>query len=279
MKSSNRLIVSILVVAVLAIGFWMLALGPKREEASELSAEAETQRLALSEAQNKAAAATAARRAFPADYRQLVVLGQAVPAGDETSSLLVELNKVAKKSKITFDSIKLTGTGETSAPIATAAPEAAPAAPSSNSGAVPASSTVPPTEAAASVLPLGATIGTAGLGVLPYSLDFRGNFFQVANFIKGIDTLVHTGEPNVLVNGRLVTLDGFALNADPNFDFPHLDATFAVTTYVTPPEQGITAGATTSAPAPITTPAGATQAAAGSAESSPPNPSETVAAR
>ena len=92
MGSSNRLIVSILAVAALAIGFWMLALGPKREEASELSGQVGQLQVALSEAQSKAAAAAAAQREFPVDYRQLVVLGQAVPAGDETASLLVELN-------------------------------------------------------------------------------------------------------------------------------------------------------------------------------------------
>ncbi len=37
MSSSNRLIVSILAVAAIAIAFWMLALGPKREQADELS--------------------------------------------------------------------------------------------------------------------------------------------------------------------------------------------------------------------------------------------------
>ena len=38
--SSNKLIVAILVVAALAIGFWVVLLSPKREEANELAAEA-----------------------------------------------------------------------------------------------------------------------------------------------------------------------------------------------------------------------------------------------
>ncbi len=268
MSSSNRLIVSILVVAALAIGFWMLALGPKREEANELSGQVGQLQVALSEAQSKAAAAAAAQREFPADYRQLVVLGQAVPAGDETASLLVELHAIATAAKVRFDSIQLEGSGETSTPTTSASPAPAPATPSagSSSSAVPASSTVPPTEAAASLLPLGASIGPAGLGVMPYSLTFSGDFFQIANFIGGIDSLVHTGaKSNVAVDGRLVTLNGFALSAKPNSEEGKsagtLDASFAVTTYVTPPTQGITAGATASAPAPVTTPAGAGAAA------------------
>ena len=271
MTSSNRLIVSILLVTALAVGFWVLLLGPKRSEADKLAGQVEQLQVSLAEAQSKAVEAAAARRQFPADYRQLVTLGQAVPAGDETASLFVEVSHVATRSKVSFDSIQLSSTGESAAtapaPVAPApAPPATPGAESSS--AVPAAATIPPTEAAASVLPLGATIGPAGLGVMPYSLTFSGDFFHVADFINGIDSLVHTGGSTVAVDGRLVTLDGFALNADPELGFPHLNANFAVTTYVTPPTQGITAGATPSAPAPaVATPAAGEEAPA--AESTP----------
>jgi len=274
MASANRLIVAVLVVAALAVGFWMLALGPKREKAHELSSQVDSLKASLVEAQSRAEQAAAARQDFPADYQQLVVLGQAVPASDETSSLLVELDQVATGSRVKFESIQLTGSSEAAAPPATtvAPPTEAPAEPSS---AVPAAATVPPTEAAASLLPLGAAIGPAGLGVMPYSLTFSGDFFQVADFIKGIDSMVHTGDSKVAVEGRLVTLDGFALNADSELGFPHLDATFAVTTYVTPPSQGITAGASPAAPV-ASTPVPAAEAS-GSEESS--ETSETVAAQ
>jgi len=257
MGSSNRLIVSILVVAAAAVAFWMLALGPKREEADKLAREVEQQEVALSEARGKAAEATAAKRKFPADYRKLVVIGKAVPDGEETSSLFVELNRIADRSKIRFESIQLSGSGE-AAPETPPAPttppeEGAPATPETGSSpsAVPAAATIPPTEAAASVLPLGATIGTAGLGVMPYTLSFRGDFFEIADFIEDIDSLVDTGAKEIAVDGRLMTLDGFALTADPELGFPHLDANFTVTTYLVPPTQGTTAGASPTEPAPV----------------------------
>jgi Tfp pilus assembly protein PilO len=257
MGSSNRLIVSILVVTALAVGFWMLALGPKRKEADELSGQVEQLQVSLAEAQSKATQASAAKQEFPADYRQLVVLGKAVPASDDTSSLLVELSHISSKAKVGFNSIQLNGSGEEVAAPATSAP-AAPTTPpeassTGSSGAVPAMATIPPTEAAASVMPLGASIGPAGLAVMPYSLSFSGSFFHVADFIKGIDSLVHTGGSEVAVDGRLVTLDGFALSADAKRGFPYLNANFAVTTYLTPPSQGITAGASAAAPALATT--------------------------
>jgi Tfp pilus assembly protein PilO len=278
MKTSNRLIVAILAVAALAIAFWVLALSPKREEADELSAEAGQLRVALSEAQAKAVEAAAAKREFPADYRHLVVLGQAVPGGDETSSLLVELNDIASRANVDFSDIQLEGSGETSSATPALTESSPPAPAPATPGSVPAAATVPPTEAAAAILPLGAEIGPAGLGVMPYGLSFSGNFFQVANFIKGIDSLVHTGGHNVDVNGRLMTINGFSLSTETGEEESHrLTANFTVTTYITPPEQGLTAGATSSSPASVTTAAGASEAASTAVEGAS-NPTETVGA-
>jgi Tfp pilus assembly protein PilO len=270
-KSSNQLIASILIVGVLATAFFVLALHPAQQEASKLSGEAEQLSLSLSESRAKAAQALEAKHDFPADYQQLVVLGTAVPASDDTSSLLVELNRIADRSEVEFDSMQLgSGSGESlPAPAPTPAPTEPPASAASagSSGAVPAAATVPPTEAAASLMPLGSTIGPAGLAVMPYDLTFTGNFFHIADFIKGLDSLVHTGGRTVAVDGRLLTLNGFALNADPEVGFPDLQATFSVTTYLTPPATGITAGATPSAPAPVTaTPAATSEEAAPPAE-------------
>ena len=275
MKSANRLIVATLAISVLAIAFWVLALGPKRQEASDLSGEVDQASAALAESRFQLAEATAARREFPADYRQLVVLGKAVPDSDDTSSLLVELDHVAHRSEVTFNSIQLNSTtgGEAAAVPAPAATTVPTPPTESTSGAVPAAATVPPTEAASSVLPLGATVGTAGLGVMPYNLDFSGDFFQVADFIKGINSLVKTGK-DVAVDGRLVTLDGFALVPNRETDSSILEASFAVTTYLVPPTQGVTAGATPIAPAPE-----AEAAAAPSGESTPSTSTHVSAAQ
>jgi hypothetical protein len=45
-------------------------------------------------------------------------------------------------------------------------------------------------------------------------------------------------------------VDGFTLAADPVKGFPALTASLAVTTYLTPATQGLTAGATPTGPAP-----------------------------
>ena len=202
----------------------MLALEPKRQEASELVSEAEQLQVCRCRKRRpKPPQAAEAKHEFPADYRQLVVLGQAVPASDETSSLLVELNqrrRTIPRVEVRKHPARHRLRRKPAAPAA-----ATPAAPAAAASAERPRRRarlghVPPTEAAASLLPLGATIGTAGLGVMPYSLTFSGDFFHIADFIKGIDSLVHTGGSDVAVDGRLVTLDGFALNAEPEPRLP-----------------------------------------------------------
>ncbi|HXV04744.1 MAG TPA: hypothetical protein VFP23_02430 [Solirubrobacterales bacterium] len=247
-KTTNVAIVAMLAIAALGAAFWMEVLSPKREEAKKLGAQVEEVKASLARHRAEAAQALEARREFPVDYQQLVVLGKAVPGSDDTASLLVQLNQIAKHAKVRFSDFQLNSGG--------GGGEAAPAPEASAGGG--GGEQVSPTEAAASLLPLGATIGSAGLAVMPYELTFSGSFFHVADFIKGLDSLVKTRKAKVSVDGRLLTIDGFSLEAGPN-GFPELEASFKVTTYLTPPEQGVTGGATPTAPAPSeATPAAAT---------------------
>jgi Tfp pilus assembly protein PilO len=254
LSESNKTIVAILVLTALAVGFWILLLSPKREEVSKLASQADQLGASLAASQLQVTEAETAKSEFPGDYRRLVVLGQAVPSTEETSSLLVEVNRIARQAKVRFEAIELESSGGESTEAA--ATETAPSVPPPTSGSstgVPASATVPPTEAAAALLPLGATIGPAGLGVMPYKLSFSGSFFQIADFIAGIDSLVHGSGEQVDVEGRLVTLNGFALTEEQERGFPYLNASFSVTTYLTPPGQEAAAVATPveSAAAPV----------------------------
>jgi len=248
MTANNRLVIAVLAIVVLAIAFWILLLAPKRDESSKLDAQVDAARVQLAEHRSEVAQALEARREYATDYQHLVILGKAVPGDDDTSSLLVQVNRIAAGAHVSFRTLALE-TAEGEAPAAPAAPTAsAPEAPSAEASAAPAS--LPsPTEVAASTMPLGAAIGPAGLGVMPYALSFKGKFFQIADFIKGLDSLVKTQNEKVAVDGRLLTINGFSLLPDKELGFPHLEATFSVTTYLTPPEEGVTAGATPESPA------------------------------
>jgi Tfp pilus assembly protein PilO len=246
MSNTNKVVVAVLAVAALAIAFWMLEIGPKRDEASKLDAQAEQVKGSLAQHRAEIAGAEEARTHFPAEYRRLVVLGKAVPGDDDTASLLVQVNRIARQAKVRFSTLTLSaeGGGETA--------EAAP--PPESSASSPAS----PTEVAASTLPLGATVGPAGLGVMPYTLNFEGSFFQIADFIHGLDSLVETHSNEVAVDGRLLTIDGFSLQGQQKVGFPQLEASFSVTTYLTPPGQGVAGGASPESPGATATPAATT---------------------
>ena len=274
MKASGRLIVSILVVVGLAVAFWALVISPKREEADRLGAEVEQLTSSVAVARSEVAAANAAKRSFPADYRQLVVLGQAAPAGDETASLLAELEGIASAAGVQFKSIQLEAgsTEAAAAPPSTPAPEATgPKA----AGAVQAAATVPATELSASLLPLGASIGPAGLYVMPYTLEFSGGFFEITDFVNRINALVKPDGEEIAVDGRLITIGSIALTSGEDESGSQLLATLKVTTFLSPPGEGVTAGATPSAPAP----APEAEAATVSSSESSSAPTETADAK
>jgi Tfp pilus assembly protein PilO len=234
-SQKNLMIVAMVVIAVLAFVFWKALLSPKREEAADLGQQIEQVEASLAQHEAEIAEAKEARAQFPVDYQKLVVLGKAVPGDDDTASLLVQVTRISDRAGVEFKDIQLNsqeGGGE----------EAAVAA---SPGAEPVSAT----EATASLMPLGAAVGPAGLGVMPYSLTFNGSFFEVADFIKGLDSLVKTQSEKVFVDGRLLTIDGFSLAPQPDKGFPALQASFGVTTYLTPPTQGVTGGATPESPA------------------------------
>jgi Tfp pilus assembly protein PilO len=246
MSTSNRLIVAMVAAVALIAAFWILILSPKRQEATDLGATATELQATLAQHEGEVSEALAARKGFSDDYEQLVVLGKAVPAEDDTASLLVALNRIARDAHVRFQEIELeAGEGE--------APAAAPAAVGGES--------MSPTEVTASLLPLGATIGPAGLAVMPYTLKFTGEFSRVSDFIKGLDKLVKTTNSGVSVDGRLITVGGFSLASAPGQTFPQLEANFSVTTFLTPPSQGVTAGATPLEPVAGATPASMTTGA------------------
>lgn len=237
-KQTNLLIGAMLLIAVVAGAFWIMVLSPKRDEVKKLDAKVKAVESSLAQHQSEIAASEEARKEFPVDYQHLVVLGKAVPPSDETPSLLVQLTRISKQAGVRFATLSLQSEG-------TGGGEAAPAAASGE--------TVSATEAAASLMPLGASVGPAGLAVMPYSLTFTGSFFNIADFIHGLDALVKTNNEQVGVNGRLVTINGFSLGENPEAEFPSLAATFSVTTYLTPPSEGTTAGASPEGPAePVT---------------------------
>jgi Tfp pilus assembly protein PilO len=280
MRANERMIFVGVAIVALAIGFYLLVLGPKREKAGELKDQVNTLHASITAAEQQASYGEQARRDFPKYYGRMVVLGKAVPAEADTASLLVQLNTISDQTKTDLRSIALgqnggdAGTGETAAPSAPPSPtgqaQAAASTASTANSATPTDTTAsstgstssgtastaatpaPATEASAASQPLGAVVGPAGLPTLPYSVDLWGSYFDVSNFIGKVDGLVEpvASGTQLSPDGRLLTIGGFSLQIKGTGSSPLLKANFVLNAYSTG-DQGLTLGASPSAPAPV----------------------------
>jgi type II secretory pathway pseudopilin PulG len=241
----------LIVVGFVAIvgAFWFLALTPKRKVNADTSSALLVAQQRLSAAQSSVSGAEAARQAYNDDYATVARLGKAVPVDDDVPSLVYQLERSAHANKIDFRSISMLGNAS---PAAGTAPATAAAAVASANGSTP-SSTTP---AVTTALPPGATVGAAGFPTMPFSFDFDGKFFPLQRFLRSLDDLTTVNGKSISVKGRLLTVDGVALKAGPK-GFPDVSATVAVTAYLLPADEGLTAGATATTTPAATTSTGA----------------------
>jgi hypothetical protein len=287
LTARDKKILIVLVPVVVLAAYWFLLLNPKREEASTAAT---------------ARAAEGAQQNFDVSYAQVVRLGKAIPSSVDMPSLLVQLDAAAAGTGIHFTNITAgervtaataapapsTGSGSESRPVE-AGGETAQSAPggaveSANNAQQTADArtsaaeqtdvdTQTSTSAGDGGLPVGggaapaggaAAGGTApaGLETVPLQLEFEGNFFNLADFFHRLKRFVRVANQDVLVSGRLLTVEGVSWASDAE-NFPSLTATVNATIYLSPQAQGVTAGATPQGPAP--TPAADTTTPAESA--------------
>lgn len=269
MKRSDRMILLVVPMLAAVAGFWFLVLSPKQKEANELQGEIETLQSSIAQAEDQVAAAEAARDSFSDNYTDLVVMGKAVPEGSEQASLVYEIAELARGDGIAFRDFEVVpGTAGVPEPTpeadgslteqTTERVEGAEAEAESAEAAAPPTPVAPATEAGVATLPIGATegaVGPANLGVMPYDFSFLGNFFDMADFLADLDSTVSTKKGEPVVDGRLMTVNGFSLSRDPIESFPSVEAKFSITTFIVPEGQGVAAGATPAGPAPTGSPA------------------------
>jgi hypothetical protein len=225
-RSTKLLIPAVIAVAV-AAAFWFLVLAPKREEITKLDAEMTQQESAAAQAEQQAAGYQQAKDDYRKNYTTVVRLGKAVPTDDDVRSLLVQLDATAKESKVDFRSLALSGggaapTGSTGTAGATGSGQLAPAP-----GAVP--------------------VGSAGFSAMPFNFTFSGSFFRLSDFFSRLERFVTVQNNNIDVTGRLLLLGSIAITPDSG-DLNSLQAQVGATTYIVPPTEGVTAGATPGGP-------------------------------
>ena len=260
MKGTDRTILFALPLIALAIGFYLLVLSPKQKEAGELQDKIDSLNSEITLAESEISTAESARAAFSKNYADIVKLGTAVPEDDDQATLISDLNEMGANNDLDFQSFQISDdAAATEAPTTPAPTETSSSTDTTtetSTTTTASTTTAAATETAAATLPIGAAVGPAGLPITPYTLNYTGGFFDMAGLFADLDDRVKVSDDggNPVAHGRLMTVDGFAMSADPVKGFPSVAAQIAVTTYMVPADQGIAAGATPAGPAPVGSP-------------------------
>jgi type IV pilus assembly protein PilO len=91
------------------------------------------------------------------------------------------------------------------------------------------------------------TVGT--FSVLPISVTFDGTFYDLADLLYRLRSLVEVHAGTLDATGRLFSVDSLTFGANPQLSFPHIQATLVIDAYV----YGSAGAPASAAPAPATT--------------------------
>ena len=279
----DKKILSLLIPVALIAAYWFLVFAPKKEESAAIQEQLSQAQTEQQSAESAAAAVAGAKSNFAADYTTVIRLGKAVPSTVDMPSLLVQLDRAARGTGIDFDKIQ---TGERSA---------APAAGSAPSGGASGSAQSGPGQAkqaaqgaanqasntgtlngqqpaAAGGAPGATGAGAPGLESVGLDFTFRGTFFDLADFFHRMKRFVKVVNDDIVVRGRLMTIDNFKWTAEPE-KWPFLLAEVHATVYLAPKAEGVSAGATPTGPGatpPVTPASGSTPAPSSSPATTAP---------
>jgi Type II secretion system (T2SS), protein M len=289
LSDRDRRILLFLIPVVVLIAYWFLILSPKRSDLSDARDKQHQAEAARDQAQAQAAQLEKARQTFAADYADIVRLGKAIPATIDSPSLLVQLDRATKGTHIDFDSVTfgvrtagaaipvaqsqtqgpaqpngnaaaggapagtaLGSVAETAGNTVTTANQAAPAAGGETSTTTTTTTTTDTGTTAAAPSTTTPTLDTVAL-----TFNFRGSYFDLADFFHRLKRFVYVANNQTIVRGRLLTIDtlAFSPNTTTTTGAPsnQLTATVGATIYLSPAGQGVTAGATPAGPAGTTT--------------------------
>jgi hypothetical protein len=229
MTGRDRMVLMGVAVIALLGAVWLLAVSPKRQEASKLAAQVAETRTQLSSAEGEVKNARAAQEQYSAAYASVVSLGKAVPANQEVPSLIYEISRASNQKHVEFTSITASSSGTGTGPSASAA-AASPAA------------------------------AASGFSQMPFTFVFNGNFFALEHLFQQLNRFtVRSAAGGLAVSGRLLTIQSVKLAPATTAEHTGggsqpLSGTITATAYVLPAGQGLTGGASPASPG-ATTPA------------------------
>lgn len=211
MSRTYKILLALVVAALAGGGYWKGVLAPKRAQAVELDEQVVVAEAQLAQSRALVNTYRGAQKAYKVNYETVVRLGKAVPADDDTRSLLVQLDTSAKRAGIDFDAINVNGGGASDA-----------------AGVTP-------------VAPGAINAGT--FSAMPFSFGFTGTFATLGEFFSRLERFVSLKEDTIEVSGRLVRVESLTL-APAEGGWPGLAATVGASAYIVPEATAVDPAAT-----------------------------------
>ena len=206
-----QIALAVVVPLVIAAAGWFFVVSPQRAKASDLDVQIAGAGKQLEDYRQATLRAGSVQKIEVAD---LFRLSKAMPDRADMSGVLLELNRIAADTGITFESI----TPQTAVPI-------------------------------------------SGYQAVPINLTFKGNFYNLSDFLYRLRTLVVVNEGRLAATGRLFAIDTLDF-AESQEGFPRIAATLVVDAFVygtgvpatATPAPTSTSATTTTVPAPPVAP-------------------------
>jgi hypothetical protein len=199
-----QIVLAVVVPLAVAAAGWFLLVSPQRAKASDLDVQIAAAEKQLEEHRQATLRAGSVQKIEVAD---LFRLSKAMPDRADMSGVLLELNRIAADTGITFESI----TPQTAVPI-------------------------------------------SGYQAVPINLTFKGNFYNLSDFLYRLRTLVVVNEGRLAATGRLFAIDTLDF-AESQEGFPRIAATLVVDAFVYGTGAPATATPTTTTTTTTTVPA------------------------
>jgi hypothetical protein len=216
-------------IATLAVlgAVWFMLVAPEREKASKLGTSVSAASAQLATAESELANARQAQTRYTTAYASIVNLGKAVPPAQEVPSLIYQPDQASNQKRVEFNSIASGASG----------------------GAAGASGSGGPSGASAT------SAATSNVFTqMPFTFVFNGGFFDLEHLFQQLNRFTQrTASGSLQISGRLLTVQSVKLAplqsggaaAGPS---GVLSGTITATAYVLPASQGLTAGASPTAP-------------------------------
>lgn len=199
MTQRDRIMLGVIAAVAVLAASWMLAIKPKRQEASDLADQAAQAQQRRDAAVSALATAKQARDEFATAQASIARMGKAVPTDDDVATLVFQLERSAAKAGIDFRSVELTGSASNPTP-----------------------SSGPGTAAPA-----------GGVTDVPFNLTFEGEFFELRRFLDHIKSFAKAEGEKLDIRGRLMAVEGVSLIAGEG-GFPNIKAQIAAKAYQAP---------------------------------------------